>query len=301
MNLKEKILNFINKSSDKQKLIVIYWPTASWKTSMSIDVAKILNSEIISTDSRQIFKFMDIGTAKITDNEKSWIKHHMIDIIEPNIDYSVWEYKKEAELIMDKLFKDKKIPILCGGTWLYIDSLIYDFKIPSIAADWKLRKQLEKEASDFWNEYVYNKLLKIDPKYAKELHPNNINYVIRAIEVMLLTGKSKSESKTEKKLKYDVLFLTPYDDNKRKELYERINKRVDLMIEKWLEDEIKKLFSMWFKSSDFWLKTIWYREYIDFLNGNISKIDSINIIKQNSRNYAKRQNTWFKKYETGPY
>jgi len=290
-----KLKNFLKKESDKQKIIVIYWPTASWKTALSIDIAKNLNTEIISTDSRQIFKYMDIGTAKITKEEMDWVKHHMIDIIEPNREYSVWEFKKQAEEIIFDLIWKWKIPILAWWTWLYIDSLIYDFEIPKVPADWELRKKLENQAEKYGNEYIYNKLSELDPEYAKTLHPNNVQYVIRALEIKLLTWKSKSEFIKEKIPKYEILFLTPYDWN-REVLYDRINKRVDLMFEQWLLEEVKNLLKK-YKKTDFWLKTIWYAEVIEFLDWKITLEEAKEKIKQNSRNYAKRQLTWFRKYE----
>ena len=295
MLFQDKINNFLNKKSDKQKIIVVYWPTASWKTALSIKIAKLLDTEIISTDSRQIFKNMDIGTAKITKDEMDWVKHHMIDIIEPNIEYSVWEFKQEAEKIINKLFSENKIPVLAWWTGLYIDSLIYDFNIPKVPADWKLREKLELEAKNFGNEFLYKKLQKLDPDYAKTLHPNNVQYVIRALEIKLLTWKSKSEFIQQKIPKYDILFLTPYDNN-REALYDRINKRVDLMFEQWLQQEVINLLKKYDKN-DFWLKTIWYSEVIEYLDWMIDLNQAKEKIKQNSRNYAKRQLTWFRKYE----
>jgi tRNA dimethylallyltransferase len=152
--MKKNIENFLNKETYKKKIIVIYWPTASWKTGMSIEVAKLIESEIISTDSRQIFKELNIWTWKITEKEKEGVIHHMIDIISPEKEYSVWEFKKEAEKNIKNIYSKWKIPILCWWTGLYIDSLIYDFNIPKIPADDELRGNLEKEAEEFWNEYI---------------------------------------------------------------------------------------------------------------------------------------------------
>lgn len=291
----DKINDFLNKKTDKQKLIVIYWPTASWKTGLSIEVAKYLNTEVIWADSRQIFKSLDIWTWKVTRDEMQWIKHHMIDIITPDVDYSVWEYKVAAEKNIEDIIKKWKIPIICWGTWLYIDSLIYDFDIPKIPADDNLRDSLDKERKEFWNQYIWDKLNKIDPNYAKELHPNNYRYVIRAIEVKTLTWKSKTEFRTEKSLKYDVLFWTPYDWDRVK-LYNKIDLRIKQMFDFWLEGEVKWLLNT-YKKDDFWLKTIWYKEVIDYLEGNISLQECIELVQKNNRNYAKRQLTWFRKYE----
>jgi len=296
MNYLQKIQDFINKKSDKKKLVVIYGPTASWKTKMSIDIAKKLNSEIISTDSRQIFRESDIWTAKISKDEMDWVKHHMIDICDLNDEYSVWEYKKEAEKIMDNLYSQNKIPILAWGTGLYIDSIIYDFEIPEIIWDKDLRNKLEKEALDFGVDYIYEKLKKLDPQNYQKVHKNNVQYVVRALEVIIISWKSKYENPVVKKLKYDVLFLTPYDWN-REELYNRINYRVDLMFEQGLEEEIKNLIKKWYSRKSFGLKSIWYTEYFDYLDWLYTYEEMKDKIKQHSRNYAKRQLTWFRKYE----
>lgn len=296
MHQQEKLQNFLKQTWEKEKIIVIYWPTACGKTKISLDIAKFLNTEIISTDSRQIFKYMDIGTGKIKEREKNKIIHHMIDIITPNQKYSVWEYKREAEKFIQKLHSQKKIPILVWWTWLYIDSLIYDFDIPKVPADENLRAKLEKKAHDFGKDFVYQKLCSLDPDFAKTLHPNNLPYVIRAIEVKILTGKSKAEFRKEKILKYDTFFLTPYDNN-RETLYENIDIRVENMLEEGLVEEVKNILKKWYKTTDFWLQTIGYSEIIEFLKWNISLQEAKELIQKNSRNYAKRQLTWFRKYE----
>ena len=335
MNFNEKVKSFLKNDLNVgekwkiRKMIVIYWPTASWKTSLSIDIAKLLDSEIISTDSRQIFTWLNIWTWKVTLDETQWIEHHMIDIINPDTEYSVWEFKIEAEKKIDEIYSKWKIPILCGGTWLYIDSLIYDFNIPKIPADDNIRKILENEAEKYWNEYVYNKLVALDPEYAKELHINNVRYVIRALEVKMITWKSKMDFREEKTLKYDILFLTPYDWS-REVLYERIDLRVKQMFEQWLIEEVKKLLKIYSKD-DFWMKTIWYKEVGKYIesqknivqNGvvnetvkwkkwwnlniwekeklwiDLSLEETIELVQKNNRNYAKKQLTWFRKYE--PY
>lgn len=286
---------FLEKKSEKNKIIVIYWPTACGKTDLSIKIAKFLNSEIISTDSRQIFKWLDIWTGKVTEEEKEGIIHHMIDIVEPNQEYSVWEFKKEAEKIIKNIFKKWKIPILCWGTWLYIDSLIYDFKIPKVPADPILREKLEDERIKFWNEFIWKKLQEIDPDYASELHPNNYRYVIRALEVKILTWKSKKEFREEKNLKYDTFFITPYDWNREK-LYKKIDLRIKSMFENWLLEEVRDLLTK-YKKTDFWMQTIWYKEIIDFFEWKLSFDDCVALVQKHNRNYAKRQLTWFRKYE----
>ena len=295
MNLNEKIEKFLNKKSFKKKIIVIYWPTWAWKTDMSINIAKELDSEIISTDSRQIFKYMDIWTWKITEEEKKGVKHHMLDIIEANEKYSVGEFKSSAEKIINDLYSKWKVPILCWWTWLYIDSLIYDFNIPKVPWDPQLRDNLEIEAEKYWKEAIFKKLKAIDPDYDRKLHPNNLRYVIRALEVKLLTWKSKTKFKQEKTARYDVLFLTP-DYWSRENLYNRINLRVEWMFKSWLVEEVKWLLKKWYKKNDFWMKSIWYEEVVSYLDWEISLDESISLVQKNSRNYAKRQLTWFRNY-----
>lgn len=295
MDYKEKLKNFLEKKTPLKKMIVIYWPTGSGKTGMSIEIGKLVDSEIIGTDSRQIFRDLNIWTWKILEEEKEGIPHHMIDIITPDKEYSVWEFKDLAEEKIREIYSKWKMPILCWWTWLYIDSIIYDFNIPRIPANEEIRKSLEQDAEKYWNEYVYNKLVKIDPKYAAELHPNNIRYVIRAIEVKMITWKSKMDFREEKKLKYDVLFLTP-EIIDREYLYNRINTRVKMMFDDWLVNEVKELLKTYNKDQ-FWMKTIWYKEVIEHLEWEITLEECIELVQKNNRNYAKKQFTWFRKYE----
>lgn len=290
-----KVKKFVNwKWSWKPKLIVIYWPTASWKTGLSIEVAKLIDSEVISTDSRQIYKYLNIWTGKVTKEEMHWIPHHTLDFLEPDREYSVWEYKRLAEKSIEEIYEKWKIPILCWWTGLYIDSLIYDFDIPKVPANKELREKLEKERLEKWNEFIWKKLNEIDSEYAKELHPNNYRYVIRWIEVKTITWKSKKDFKKEKKLKYDVLFLTPFTD--RKKLYERINLRIQMMFDDWLVDEVRKLLKKYSKG-DFWMKSIGYQEVIEYLEWKMTLEECIALVQQHNRNYAKRQLTWFRKYQ----
>ncbi len=290
-----EIKSFLDHHSKKKKVIVIYGPTACGKTSLWLEVAEKIGSQIISTDSRQIYKWMDIGTGKVTKKEMGNIVHHMIDVASPDEVYSVGKYKKEALKIMKHMWAQGDIPILVWGTWLYIDALIYNFNIPKAPKSLKIREKYEKMAAKYGNEFVYKKLQKIDPDYAKEVHPNNLQYVIRGIEVKLSIGRSKLEFKKEKKLKYETLFLTPYADAQRAQLYEKINLRVSQMFAQWLVKEVKKIVKKYGENAP-WLEAIGYTEVIEFLEGKISEKQCLDQIQQHSRNYAKRQITWFRKY-----
>ena len=240
---------------------------------------------------------MDIGTGKITETEKEGIPHHMIDIIDPDTDFSVVDFQLQATPLLENLLVRGKTPILCGGTGLYLDSLILERNYLGTVPNAKRRKELEDFRDTHGNEALWEKLFAIDPEYARELHPNNTTYVIRGIEIFEETGKSKRESFQVPTLKYPVKFLTPYEDNEssRKVLYEKINTRVEGMFRDGLVDEVRALLEK-FGASAPGLNTIGYREVVAFLENRTSLENTIEIVKQHNRNYAKRQITWNKKY-----
>lgn len=286
---------FLKQASSVPSIIVIYGPTACGKTALSLDVARRLDSEIISVDARQIYRGMDIGTGKITPEEMGTIRHHMLDVIDPSEKFSAVQFRNIAMPILENLWQQKKIPILCGGTGLYIDSLIYERTYPANEADWDMREELEAFRIAHGNEALWKKLEAIDPEYAKTLHPNNYRYVMRGIEVYTKTGQSKSTIIDTPKLKYHTLFLTPYDGDREK-LYSRIDTRVAGMFDSWLIEEVEYIIRE-FTSLCPGLTTIGYREVVEYLEWAISLERSIELIQQHSRNYAKRQITWNKKYE----
>lgn len=296
MNYKEKLDIFLNKKSDLQKLIVIYWPTACWKTALSIKLAKLLDTEIINADSRQIYKLLDIWTWKITEEEKQGIVHYMLDILDIKQDYSVWAYKKDAKSCIEAISQKWKIPIICWWTWLYIDSLIQNFSIPEIEPDWQYRAELEELRLKNWNEYLWWLLNEVDSDYASELNQNNYRYIIRWLEIFKKTWKSKKNLKIKLPSEFEVLMINPFDWN-RESLYSKINLRIDEMFDSWLVDEVKTILNMWYLWSDFGLNTIWYKEVISYIEGKININECKDLIKQHNRNYAKRQITWFKKYD----
>lgn len=280
---------------NKPKVIVICGPTASGKTALSIELAKKINGEIISCDSMQIYKYMDIGTAKPTLEEQKEVKHHLIDFVEPNQRYSVAEYKKDAEKSIEEILSKGKTPIIVGGTGLYVDSLIYGIEYPEIELDEEYRKQLEKEIEEKGLESLYNKAKEIDSKAMEKISPNDKKRIMRVVEIYKATGKTKTEQEIESRtheVKYDYkVFAIKMD---REKLYERINKRVDLMVRKGLIEEVQNILKKYDKFPTA-MQGLGYKEVVEYLDGKTTKEEMIDKIKMQTRRYAKRQITWFKK------
>nr|WP_300092673.1 tRNA (adenosine(37)-N6)-dimethylallyltransferase MiaA [Sedimentibacter sp.] len=280
------------------KIIVIVGPTAVGKTYVSVELAKKLGTEIISADSMQIYKGMDVGTAKIKDEEKQGIVHHMIDLISPDENYSVSDFKTEAEKNIDNILSRGKIPVIVGGSGLYVNSLIYDLDFSNAKSNDKLRDYYTYYHQEHGEDALYEKLKKIDPESAEKIHKNNVKRVIRALEVYDLTGKKFSQMNTDirkKSSKYDFILIGLSMD--RKTLYERINQRVDKMIDDGLVEEVKSLLDKGFEKNLISMQAIGYKEIIEFLEGNITFEEAVNILKRNTRHFAKRQFTWFLKDE----
>ncbi len=277
-----------------RKIIIIAGPTASGKSDLAIKIAKKLNSEIISADSMQIYKDMNIGTAKITESEMQGIKHHMLDVVNPNEEYSVSDYSNAAKKIIDRLHSENKIPIICGGTGLYIDSLLYPLSLG--AKDDAIREKLQKECDEYGPSYMHQKLEKIDKAEADKVHENNVKRVLRALEIFELTGKTKSEqSDRDKDLNYDTLLICLNPN--RDELYHRINLRVDKMFKMGLEKEVRNLLNKGYTFDMQSMQAIGYKEFKDYFDGKISLEFLMDEIKKGTRHYAKRQLTWFKRYD----
>lgn len=280
------------------KIIVIVGPTAVGKTYVSIELAKKLGTEIISADSMQIYKGMDVGTAKIKTEEMQGIKHHMIDLVYPDENYSVSDFKREAEKNIDEIISRGKVPVIVGGSGLYVNSLIYDLDFSNAKSNEKLRDYYTYYHKEHGEDALYEKLKKIDPESAEKIHKNNVKRVIRALEVYDLTGRKFSETNTDirkKSSKYDFILIGLSMD--RKILYERINQRVDKMINEGLVEEVKSLIDKGFEKNLISMQAIGYKEIIEFLEGNITFEEAVNILKQNTRHFAKRQFTWFLKDE----
>ena len=293
----------MRKKSKLPKAIVLVAPTASGKSDLAIKIAFRLRSgrakkfgikgaEIISADSRQIYRGMDIGTAKPTQEEMTTVPHHLINIKNPDQNYTVAEYKRDAIKTINKILKKKKLPILIGGTGLYIKAIIDNLNIPEVAPDLKLRKKFEKEIEKYGLKHVFEKLIQLDPEAAYIVDPNNPRRIIRALEIAIKTKKPFSSQRKIGKPIFD--FIEIGLSRPKKDLYKRINKRVDSMIKAGLTGEVEGLVKKHgAKQQSF--DAIGYREIINYLNKKITLNKAIDLVKKNTRSYAKRQVTWFRK------
>ena len=280
-----------------EKVIVICGPTASGKTSLSIELAKKINGEIVSCDSMQIYKDMTIGTAKPTVQEMQGIKHYLIDFVSPDIRYSVADYKKDAINAIKEILSKGKVPIIVGGTGLYLESLIYGIEFNEIEVDLEYRKELEKIEKEKGLEELYEMAEAIDKQAMEKISHQDRKRICRVLEIYHSTGKTKTQLEMESRKNgpdYDyLLFGINFE---REILYDRINKRVDIMIEAGLIDEVKTLLKKYnyFPTA---MQGLGYKEVVDYLKGNTTKEEMIEKIKMETRRYAKRQLTWFRKYK----
>lgn len=283
--------------NQKKKVICIVGPTASGKTALSIALAKKLDGEIVSCDSMQIYRGMDIGTAKPTSEEMENIPHHMLSVVSPEENFSVARYVEEAGKCVDDILSRGKTPIIVGGTGLYVDSLIKGTEFAEYREDEEYRNELFRLADEKGKSYVHDMLKAVDPVRAEEIHENNVKRVIRALEVYKATGKTISEHDAEdmkRPPRYDAIYIgLMYEDRER--LYERINLRVDKMIKAGLCDEVGNLLESGVSSKATSMQAIGYKELVSYFEGNCSLSDAAEQIKQASRRYAKRQMTWFKR------
>ena len=273
----------------KPKVIAIAGPTASGKTKMAIDLAKIINGEIISADSRLVYKGFNIATAKPTIEEREGIPHHLIDIVEPEYDYSAGNYYEDAKKTISAVLNRKKTPIIAGGTGLYFRILLENYDIPRVEANPKLRAELDKRDK----EDLLDEIKILDNSSYNRLKNSNKRRIIRALEVMKTLHKPFSEVSTLKEPEYDVEWLCPEIES-REWLYERINKRVDLMVELGIVDETKYLLKKHGRIKNI-VETIGYKEILSYLDGYLTLEEALDKLKQHSRNYAKRQLTWFRR------
>lgn len=273
--------------------IVIVGPTASGKSALAIYLAQLTNGEIVSCDSMQIYKHMDIATAKVTKEEQALVKHHMIDIVEPTESYSVSQYINDAKRCIEDIKSRGKLPIICGGTGFYVDAIINGSEIkPSFSSN--TRRMLEEECEKSGLDSMYQKLQKIDPDSCEKIHQNDKKRIIRALEIYYNTGVVRSKQNMQECSQYlhPIIFSITMD---RKKLYSRINRRVDEMVDNGLIDETKKMMSLGLNENYQSMAGIGYKEMIPYVKGEITLEQAKDNLKQATRRYAKRQITWFKK------
>ena len=280
----------------KKPMIILTGPTAVGKTDLSIQLAKAINGEIISADSMQVYRHMDIGSAKVTPEEMDGVPHHLIDVLEPEEEFNVVVFQKLAKEALTGIYERGHIPIIVGGTGFYIQALLYDIDFTENDGDTAIRRELEKLAQTQGAGCLHQMLQEIDPESAAAIHQNNVKRVIRAIEFYRQTGKKISlhnEQEREKQSPYQFLYYVL--DTDRKTLYERIDRRVDRMMEHGLVDEVKHLADMGCTRDMVSMQGLGYKEILDYLSGEIPLEEAVYILKRDTRHFAKRQITWFKR------
>ena len=284
----------------KKPLIVIGGPTACGKTGFSIKLAKEIGGEIISADSMQVYRYMDIGTAKVTPEEADGVPHYLIDEFDPDEEYNVMLFQQKAKAYMEQIWAKGKVPILVGGTGFYINALLYDNDFTETDNDTSYREECYRLAQEQGPEVLYERLKEIDPEYAAIMHANNVKRVTRALEYHYLTGQKFSEHNAEQKKKE-----TPYDaaviilSMDREKLYERIELRIDIMMEQGLLEEVKGLLDKGYTPELVSMQGIGYKEFIPYFNGECTLEEAVTQLKTNTRRFAKRQLTWFRRQIEG--
>ncbi|NLK28240.1 MAG: tRNA (adenosine(37)-N6)-dimethylallyltransferase MiaA [Clostridiales bacterium] len=280
----------------KNPLIILTGPTSVGKTALSIRLAKAVDGEIISADSMQVYRHMDIGTAKITSEEMQGVPHYLIDAFDPDEEFNVVKFQQYAKKYIKDIHSRGKLPILVGGTGFYIQAVLYDIDFTENEIDHSYRKELEETAEMYGEEYLHDLLKKIDPASAKAIHPNNRKRVIRALEYYKLTGEKISEHNEQQKQKESPYQFCYFVLNKdRAQLYEGINQRVDQMLETGLLEEVKKLVQLGYTKDLVSMQGLGYKEVLAYLEGELSLQEAIDLLKKETRHYAKRQITWFKR------
>jgi tRNA dimethylallyltransferase len=279
------------------KIIAVVGPTASGKTALSIEIAKRVSGEVVSCDSMQIYRGMDIGTAKPDEDEKCGIPHHLIDIADPSQRFSVAEFVAKARECIDDCLKRGKTPVLAGGTGLYMDSILNNIEFAEFQEDPNFRTQMQRYADKNGNKALHQLLCKKDPCAAERIHPNNVRRVIRALEICKTSGKTFTQVNAESRREpvYDALVLGIETD--REALYKKIDLRVDIMMQKGLLEEVRRLYKKGIGKDTTAMQAIGYKELVEFLEGKTELLDAVDKIKQESRRYAKRQMTWFRRNE----
>ena len=284
------------QTKTKRPMIILTGPTAVGKTAASIELAKAVNGEIISADSMQVYKYMDIGSAKITKEEMDGVPHHLVDVLDPMEDFNVVRFQQMAKAAMEGIYERGHIPIVVGGTGFYIQALLYDIDFTENENDDSYRKELEEMAKEKGEEFLHSQLALVDPESAEQIHFHNVKRVIRALEFYHQTGKKISEHNAEEREKespYHSAYFVLTDDRAR--LYDRIDRRVDLMMEQGLLQEVERLRDRGLKREDVSMQGLGYKELFGYFDGEYSLEEAVRIIKRDTRHFAKRQLTWFRR------
>lgn len=277
-------------------LIILTGPTAVGKTALSIELAKAVDGEIISADSMQVYRKMNIGTAKIEPSEMQGVRHHLIDILDPGEEFNVVLFKRYALEAMEDIYSRGKIPVIVGGTGFYIQALLYDIDFEDNDNDMSYREELQRLAAEKGNSYIHDMLSKVDPESAEKIHENNVKRVIRALEFYRKTGMKISEhneTEAQKESPYNFEYFVLNDD--RSKLYDRIDRRIDIMLEQGLEAEVRQLVSEGYSRDLVSMQGLGYKEIIDYIQGRCSFDEAVYTLKRDTRHFAKRQITWFKR------
>ena len=277
-------------------LIILTGPTAVGKTALSIGLTKAVNGEIISADSMQVYRKMNIGTAKIDQSEMQGVRHHLIDILDPGEEFNVVLFKRYALEAMEDIYSRGKIPVIVGGTGFYIQALLYDIDFEDNDNDMSYREELQRLAAEKGNSYIHDMLSKVDPESAEKIHENNVKRVIRALEFYRKTGMKISEhneTEAQKESPYNFEYFVLNDD--RNKLYDRIDRRIDIMLEQGLEAEVRQLVSEGYSRDLVSMQGLGYKEIIDYIQGRCSFDEAVYTLKRDTRHFAKRQITWFKR------
>lgn len=280
----------------KKPIVVLTGPTAVGKTELSIQLAKVIGGEIISADSMQVYKYMDVGSAKITPEEMDGVRHYLVDELEPFDEFHVVKFQEYAQKYLNEIYAHGKIPIIAGGTGFYIQALLNDIDFTEQESDSAYRKELEALAEEHGNQYLHDRLKEVDPESAEAIHPNNRKRVIRALEFYQETGRKISEHNAKEQMRtspYNFAYFVLNDE--RSHLYKRIDARVDKMIEDGLEAEVRCLKEMGCTKDMVAMQGIGYKEMLSYLDGSYSLEEAVYIIKRETRHFAKRQITWFKR------
>lgn len=281
---------------NNRPLIILTGPTAVGKTALSIGLAKAVDGEIISADSMQVYRKMNIGTAKIQQSEMQGVRHHLIDILDPGEDFNVVLFKKYALEAMKDIYSREKIPVVVGGTGFYIQALLYDINFEDNDNDMSYREELQTLAAEHGNSYIHDMLAGVDPESAEKIHENNVKRVIRALEFYKKTGTKISEhneAESQKESPYNFEYFVLNDD--RQKLYDRIDRRIDIMLEDGLLDEVKSLVDEGYSRDLVSMQGLGYKEMIDYIQERYTLDEAVYTLKRDTRHFAKRQVTWFKR------